>query len=66
MLDGRNQYGRCPYCNKKLGKFPIEYAMKHINRCSQRINPYRYSDRSAGRPSNKEKQEFMENREGSQ
>ena len=63
MMDGRNQYGRCPFCNKKLGKMTAEYANKHIARCGRKLNPYQYSERKAGRPTNKEVEEHMKQRE---
>lgn len=59
MIDYRNKYGRCPYCNKKIGKYTEQYAEKHIRKCKLRIHPYIYSDRNAGRPTKKETMEFL-------
>ncbi len=61
-MDRRNVFGRCPYCNKKLGKLTVQYANKHIIRCKNRLNPYQYTDRHVGRPTNKEKREELMNR----
>ena len=63
MKDGRNRYGRCPFCNKKLGKLTQEYANKHINRCGRRLNPYQYSDRARGRPTKTEIEEYLRRRD---
>ena len=60
MKDERDQYGRCPYCNKKLGKLTEQYANKHIQRCMLKLNPYRYSDRKPGRPTNREREQRTE------
>ncbi len=43
--------GKCPCCNKDLSKHSDDYSRKHLIRCSRSVNPYRYSDRPAGRPS---------------
>lgn len=51
---------RCPFCNKDLSEATPAYAKKHIRSCGCKVNPYHYSDRHVGRPSNKEKQEFLE------
>ena len=50
---------RCPYCNKDLSSYTLELAEKHKIKCRTRLNPYRYSDRRRGRPSNKEKKEEL-------
>ena len=50
---------RCPYCNKDLGDATEEYRSKHTMRCSTRLNPYIYSDRGRGRPSNEEKRRAL-------
>lgn len=38
------------------------FCTKHVNRCKNKLNPYIYSDRKAGRPTNKERNEFYKNR----
>ena len=54
---------RCPYCNKDLSDADYRYCQKHINRCKFRLNPYRYSERGRGRPTNEEKQTALQDRE---
>ena len=46
---------RCPYCNKDFGDFSEVFVEKHMARCQLRLNPYIYSERGRGRPSNKER-----------
>jgi len=58
--DGRK---RCPYCNVDLTEEDYRYVCKHLNRCEKRINPYRYSDRQRGRPTNKERKELLRKRD---
>ncbi len=53
----------CPYCNMNLNGSTYNYRVKHIRRCSQRINLYVYSDRQKGRPMNKERREILRQRE---
>lgn len=50
---------RCPYCNKDLSGFTDEYIRKHTARCSTRLNPYVYSERKRGRPTNRDKMESL-------
>lgn len=45
--------GRCPFCNKSFAMFSDEYIEKHKAKCEKKLNPYRYSERSRGRPSKK-------------
>ena len=53
----------CRYCNKDLSGYTDEYARKHVLKCSTHIKPkYVYSDRKRGRPSKKEVQRIMEER----
>lgn len=54
---------RCPYCNKDLSNGTYQYVCKHVRRCSQKINPYRYSDRPPGRPTNMERVEILKKRD---
>lgn len=51
---------RCPFCNKDLHEATPEYVKKHIRSCGCKVNPYRYSDRRAGRPTNKERERLLE------
>jgi len=46
--------------------FGDEYARKHVQRCRRRLNPYIYSDRPRGRPTNEEVQKALDEREGQQ
>ena len=50
---------RCPYCNKALEGYTPEMVMKHISSCHRRINPYIYSNRKRGRPTNREREEIL-------
>lgn len=44
---------KCPFCNKNLSLYTKEYIRKHVARCEQMLNPYKYSDRKRGRPRQK-------------
>jgi len=59
----RDGVRRCPYCNVDLSDETYQFVTKHVRRCSQRINPYRYSDRQRGRPTNKERAEILKKRD---
>ena len=59
----RDGVKRCPYCNKDLSDRTYQFVVKHVNRCSKRINPYIYSDRPAGRPTEKERLEILKKRD---
>lgn len=50
---------RCPYCNKDLSGYSSELVLKHIASCHRRINPYIYSNRKRGRPTNREREEIL-------
>jgi len=50
---------RCSRCNLDLTGRDYRYVAKHLARCRHRINPYVYSDRPRGRPTNKEKRRLL-------
>jgi len=54
---------RCPYCNKDLTGYSSEMVVKHLASCHRRINPYVYSNRRRGRPSNKEREKILMKRD---
>lgn len=50
---------KCPYCNKDMSDYTDALATKHIRKCSTYINPYKYSDRKPGRPTNAARAEAL-------
>lgn len=54
---------RCSKCNLDLTDEDYRFINKHLHRCANKINPYIYSDRSRGRPTNKERKELLKKME---
>ena len=63
-MGAMNDQLRCPFCNKDLSDFTRALAEKHVAKCRTLLKPkHIYSDRKRGRPTNKEKAEFLKARE---